>query len=428
MRDNNHGSGHDPFEHRRRATSGSSREPTNGRNGHRPSGMTTRSVPFDEIGEPVDLVAVQADDELINALAAGMTVSSPGLAGYDADDRVAAILAAWKADVDAEPIPELVDGDTAVATVLAARQPARRRLRLVPMAAAAAFLVLVGGGLSVGSYDAGPDDTLWAVSKVLYSERAQSVEAAVRVEQRITNAKKALVAGEPVIAAQELAQARTDLAAVRPEEGATELAQVQDFLVAKAAETPPGTPTDPGAPLATQPSRPVPAGAAIQQPATPDSTAPWRPAPGTESPPPVTTTSVAPAQGTAPSQGHPGSGRPPSSQVGPQDQATVAPAPATRPGPRPTSSPNPNPNPNPSANPTSAPPPPPSQPPTSGANGSGTAVPTSPPAPGGPVPGDTTTTPGQSMGEAPSSSQDAGGSTGATAAGSGTSAPAGTTS
>jgi len=230
----------------------------NGTNGSRPPGMQSQPVAFDDLAEPVDLVAVQADDELINALAAGMSVSSPGLGGYDADDRVAAILAAWKADVDARPIPDLVDVDKAVSTVLAARPPSGRTRHLVPVAAAAAFLVLAIGGVSVTSYNAQPNDALWGVSKVLYSERAESVEAAARVEERIANAKDALAAGQPVLAAQELAHAEDDLATVRPQEGQDELAEAQDFLQAKAAETPPGQKVNPASPLATQPSRQVP--------------------------------------------------------------------------------------------------------------------------------------------------------------------------
>ncbi|TQM35177.1 anti-sigma-D factor RsdA [Pseudonocardia cypriaca] len=237
---------------------GAGRNGHSGTNGSRPPGMRSQPVAFDELADPVDLVAVQADDELINALAAGMSVSSPGVGGYDADDRVAAILAAWKADVDAEPMPELVDVDTAVSTVLAARQPSGRSRHLVPVAAAAAFLVLAIGGVSVTSYNAQPDDALWGISKVLYSERAESVEAAARVEERIENAKDALASGQPVRAAQELAQAEKDLQTVRPQEGQGELAEAQDFLQAKAAETPEGTKVNPASPLATQPSRPVP--------------------------------------------------------------------------------------------------------------------------------------------------------------------------
>ena len=94
------------------------------------------------------------------------------------------------------------------------------------------------------------------------------MEAAERVEDRIARAKQAIVAGQPALAEQELLQAAAaDLAVVRPEEGRTELAEVQDFLAAKAEETPPGVPTDPGAPLAGDQARKVPAGAQITSPA-----------------------------------------------------------------------------------------------------------------------------------------------------------------
>jgi hypothetical protein len=263
---------------------------TNGTNGSRLSDMQAKAQAFEELAEPVDLVAVQADDELINALAAGMSVSSPGVGGYDADDRVAAILAAWKADVDAEPIPELVDVDTAVSTVLAARPPSGRTRHLVPVAAAAAFLVLAIGGVSVTSYNAQPDDALWGISKVLYSERAESVEAAARVEERIDNAKDALASGQPVLAAQELAQAEKDLETVRPQEGQDELAEAQDFLEAKAAETPEGQKVNPASPLATQPSRQVPESVRESQPSSED----------------ATTTSQEPDPSSATGEGEPG--------------------------------------------------------------------------------------------------------------------------
>ena len=264
----------------------------NGTNGSRPAGMAAQPVAFDALAEPVDLVAVQADDELLNALAAGMSVTAPGVGGYDADDRVAAILAAWKADVDAEPIPELVDLDTAVATVIAARPPSGRTRHLAPVAAAAAFLVLAIGGVSVTSYNAQPDDVLWGVSKVLYAERAESLEAAARVEEHIDNAKDALAAGQPVRAAKELAQAEKELEVVRPQEGQGELAEAQDFLEAKAAETPEGQPVNPASPLATQPSREVPESVRESQPSSPEDT--------------TTATSTTAPTSSATSEGEPG--------------------------------------------------------------------------------------------------------------------------
>ncbi len=246
---------------------GGGRHRTNGTNGVHPEGMGSRPVPLDELDEPIDIVAVQADDELINALRGGTGVSAPSVLGFDADDHVAAILAAWKAEVDADPIPELIDIDTAMAAIESAR-PARARpghRHLAPVAAAAAFVVLAIGGVSIGSADSEPGDALWGVSKVLYSERAESVEAAARVETRITTAKKALAEGKTDVAAQELQAAQADLATVRPQEGKADLAAVQSFLVAKADETPPGVPTDPGTPLKKDRTRSVPKGAGLTE-------------------------------------------------------------------------------------------------------------------------------------------------------------------
>lgn len=250
-----------PFGAARPTTNG-----VNGRNGAHPTDMQERSVPMKDMADPIDLVAVQADDELISALAAGMSVSAPGFGGYDADDHVAAILAAWKAEVDTEPVPELVDLDSAMAALVAGRPRSSRVRHLAPVAAAAAFIVLAIGGVSVGSSTSEPGDALWGVSKVLYSERAESLEAVARAETHITKAKQALAAGQPEVAAQELQQAEADLVMIRPEEGLVEIAAVQDFLEAKAEETPVGVASDPGAPLVSDRTRRVPPGAAI----TPD--------------------------------------------------------------------------------------------------------------------------------------------------------------
>ncbi|GAA3245499.1 hypothetical protein GCM10017691_52650 [Pseudonocardia petroleophila] len=290
---------------------------TNGSNGfHAADGMRTNPIPFQDVSEdPIDLVAVQADDELISALAAGMSVSAPGVGGYDADDQVAALLASWRAEVDSEPLPELVDLDTAMATVQAASRPPGRRARhLFPLAAAAAMIVFTVGGVSVGASDARPGDTLWGVSRVLYSERAESVEAAERVESRINEAKDALTRGEPEVAAAALAAAEEDLSVVRAEEGLAELAEVQSFLEAKAAETPPGQPVQPGTPLAADPRRPVPPRAATEgtptppapaAPGAPTTTAPTSPSDAAVSPlsadatPAPTTSTVPPGTGTS---------------------------------------------------------------------------------------------------------------------------------
>ncbi|GAA2569143.1 anti-sigma-D factor RsdA [Pseudonocardia hydrocarbonoxydans] len=304
---------------------------TNGTNGFRPDGMRARPVPFDELADgPIDLVAVQADDELISALAAGMSVSTPGVHGYDADDQVVALLASWRSEVDSEPLPELVDLDTAMATVQAASRPAGRRARhLFPLAAAAAMIVFTIGGVSYGAADARPGDSLWEVSRVLYSERAESVEAAVRVESRIDQAKDALTRGEPAVAAQVLAAAEEDLAAIRIEEGLVELSDTASFLEAKAAETPQGQRIQPGTPLAADPQRRVPPRAAAEgAPPAPATTTPGSSAtsPTTSADPGVSPLDAGPTSATVTPSPTPS----PGGSVPPGD--TQAPPPATTEG------------------------------------------------------------------------------------------------
>jgi hypothetical protein len=158
-----------------------------------------------------------------------------------------------------------------VAAVRAGRPRSARFRHLAPVAAAAAFIVLAAGGVSVGSYSAQPQDTLWPVTQVVFPVKAASVQAASNAKDHIDKAKEALVAGRPGDAAMELAQAKVDLGAVRPEEGRVELADVQDFLLVKAQETPPGVPADLTAPLATQPTRRVPPAVAATVPEVPSS-------------------------------------------------------------------------------------------------------------------------------------------------------------
>ncbi|HVH22331.1 MAG TPA: anti-sigma-D factor RsdA [Pseudonocardia sp.] len=259
---------------------GHDRPRTNGTNGAHPAGLRTRPIslpnPEPDFADeaPIDLVALQADDELINALAAGLTVAAAD--GGHQDDQMTAILAAWKAEIDAEPMPALVDLDTAVTTVQAARRPSGRSRHLVPVAAAAAGLVILLGGVSLGSYSAEPDDTLWPVTKVLYSERAESVEAAGRVEARIARAERAIAEGQPALAKEVLRAAAADLAVVRPEDGLVQLGEVQSFLQAKAEETLPAARTSTQKSPAGGPSsnEPGPSGAtspdSAPPPAAPD--------------------------------------------------------------------------------------------------------------------------------------------------------------
>lgn len=55
------------------------------------------------------------------------------------DDELNALLLAWRNEVETAPFGELVDTDTAIATIQAARpQPVSRQRFLIPLASAAA--------------------------------------------------------------------------------------------------------------------------------------------------------------------------------------------------------------------------------------------------------------------------------------------------
>ncbi|GAA4710041.1 hypothetical protein GCM10023215_59700 [Pseudonocardia yuanmonensis] len=349
-----------PFGRPRNGTNGTN---GNGYPGGGPHGVPNRPIPFpagrggaraeeaEFADEPLDLVAVQADDELINALAAGMTVSAPGHGGYDADDKVVAMLAAWKAEVDADPIPELVDLDTAVAAVGSgsARRPSSRRRHLIPLAGAAALLVFSIAGVSIGAQDADPGSPLFGVTQVLYKDAASSKLAAVEVKQRIQEVNAKLERGDTAGAQQDLAAMAPLLEQVRPEEGKTYLAAEQTFLAQKVQETPQGQPTDPRAPLRNGTPRP-------QAPAAEGSEDPDQGVPPSD--PTSTSPSSSPNRPTSPS----------GSQDDPrtQDPGTIDPRIANVPPPSPSSSV------------------PPSSPPTSATvEGQPAPPPTSTPAPSG---------------------------------------------
>ncbi|WP_298177118.1 anti-sigma-D factor RsdA [Saccharomonospora sp.] len=147
-----------------------------------------------EDAEMMDLSAIQADDALLDALGAADSKVGDELG----DQELSALLLAWRRDVDSEAIPELVDTQSAVTTVKTAvmarnaRGRGRRRRMLVPVAAAAAVLAIGFTGTALAARGAEPGDTLWGLSKVLYSDHARSVEAAASVRTDLDAADLAI--------------------------------------------------------------------------------------------------------------------------------------------------------------------------------------------------------------------------------------------
>lgn len=182
------------------------------------------------VSNPPDLFAVRADDALLDALGG----SDPKVADELGQAELNELLLSWSREVDSEPMPQLVDTDTAIATIRAAKEDLpkreRRRRLYVPVAAAAAVLAVAFGGASIAARDAQPGDTLWGLTKVLYADKASSVEASYDVRAEFKIAENALDDGELDAARDALDKARNALDDVNDEEGHDGLQSQHDEL------------------------------------------------------------------------------------------------------------------------------------------------------------------------------------------------------
>ncbi|WP_063893669.1 MULTISPECIES: anti-sigma-D factor RsdA [Nocardia] len=240
---------------------------------------------------PVDIAAVRSDDALIDAIASDGPVRTDSPEEF----QLASLLADWRADLLAEPMPAGPDLDTVFAAVnqeIGARQvrvgaSSRGRLRLVrPIFGAAAALSLVFGGITAFAYSAAPGDPLWRVKEVVFSEQAQSTVVQYADEDLVA-AQNLLTSGNPEQAKARLEQASANAGQVDDQGKREDLIArwnlLRDQLIKVApevgAQLPPTT-TAPG-----KPSSPV------QVPPTtnPGTTAPVAPVgPGSESTDPST--------------------------------------------------------------------------------------------------------------------------------------------
>lgn len=249
-------------------------------------------VPFFEgfeSDEPLDMAALRADHELIEALIAGRVAgavsrrSGRGAPSPDVDDELVGMLAAWVAEVRPDM---LADGGHAgraaapadrpasapVGVPAGPERPARQPRYARRLALAATVVVLTSSSLAIGAWEAEPGGTLWAVSKVFYAERARSIEAAAAVASGLDEARAAWRQGRRDEAAAAMTTVRDRLPAVLPAEGRDTLAHEHEMLVAAMSDqpsTPPpaiGPTTDPvpttvGGPP-RDPQAPAPAGKA----------------------------------------------------------------------------------------------------------------------------------------------------------------------
>lgn len=237
---------------------------------------------------PVDLSALRADDDLLTALCS----FDNSMTGADQDPELKSLLLSWRLDVDAETLPELVDTETAMATIAVGNRVRRRKPRyLVPLASAAAVLVVVFGGMGLAARNAQPGDALWGLSQILYSQHAESVEAAASVRDDLHHASEALQQGHFDEARNALSEAQKSLPAVDSEDGKATLLQQQQTLLTQLLTTTGLTPIPStsgyGTTVASSPS---------QAPVTTTTTTTVPPptTTTTDNPPPTTTTTTYP--------------------------------------------------------------------------------------------------------------------------------------
>ena len=224
---------------------------------------------------PLDLAAVRADDDLIEALSAGLVPPPSGPRDpSDVEGELVALLAGWVADVrpesllhppgsqpvsgtvmsaDAEPTAEdeplaaigspspvrsLLEFEDAEPVASTRGRPSGARAYLLRAAAGLAAVALIGSGLVVRSYDAHPGDSLWVVAKVVFPEKSRSVEAATVVSTALNTARVALESGRIEEARAAFQTVQEQLAAVDDADGRAELAHQRDYLTTQLGGSP----------------------------------------------------------------------------------------------------------------------------------------------------------------------------------------------
>lgn len=200
---------------------------------------------------PVDLVAVQRDDALLDLLNPGDFAAwlartrhiTPYVATGPRQDEalrkehryvveLCDVLRAWRDDVDAEPVGDLLDTDTALAAIDAGT-PRRRRRRpaLGAVAAGTAVLVIAFSGVGLVANMAHPGDPLWTLTKVLHSDYTDSVEASQEAVRTLNgDAAAALDRGDLAAARRAHARVGELLPRIAPEQGHDQIARAHDQL------------------------------------------------------------------------------------------------------------------------------------------------------------------------------------------------------
>lgn len=271
---------------------------------------------FPDDGTPVDIASVRRDDALIDAISGDGPVETRSTEEYE----LATMLAGWRAEILAEPLPVGPDFDEVVAAVnrelgareaLAAQPPPRSKgqLRLIrPLAGAAALIAAAIGGAATVSYSAEPGDALWGVKEVVFSEQAESTMARIDTSSTLQRAEELIAEGQTEAATELLRSAEVRSTDVTDTGQRNELG---DWLQRLTEEMNRIVPTLPGLPVPGVPLPPGPGAAGVppvqqstpgtpQQSATPSAPVESTPNPESTVDPTILEAPSSPAPTTSP--------------------------------------------------------------------------------------------------------------------------------
>jgi hypothetical protein len=260
--------------------------------------------------QPLDADAVLRDDVFLDALSRGEMLPEYG------DDATARLLMAWREDVadtsgllDPAPVPPARSIGTAKVPAMPIVEPHRFRLnrRMTVAAAFAAFAVGSVGSVAAAGV-AEPGSPLWPITRVVYEDRAKSIEAREGALSLLREARDAAEANEPERARELLDNALAEAGGVSDDSDKNKILAQAEAVEEQLAEidepvtepTAPPTPSPTGAPSPT----PTPSAEPSTQPsATPSQSTPVEPSPGTTPSPGTPSPSTDPSGGVAPNTG-----------------------------------------------------------------------------------------------------------------------------
>jgi hypothetical protein len=223
--------------------------------------------------QTVNVATVARDERLLDALV--HDVAPP------ADDEVAVLLAAWRADI-ATDLPQPVrpvgysadispNGLWAVGLARAGRTAGQPRGWGRMLLTAAAVVLALAGTVTIAAGSAGPGSPLWSITRVLYQDRAQSRIAEQDAQRKIDQARQAVRGAHYTDAQRLLDEATTFIAQVRDQAVArrllAEVEAVRGLLPGAHVPSTQGGPSgSPGVTPGPTPGTPSPTGTGVVPP------------------------------------------------------------------------------------------------------------------------------------------------------------------